>query len=67
MTADPRALDWWRLFHRFKASVLWLTAARSFAEGRSKEMVLIMSGLQGGHFHPQRKSSRWMEARGVMA
>jgi aminoglycoside phosphotransferase (APT) family kinase protein len=51
MMVDPAALDWWRLFGAFKASVLWLTAAKSFAEGRSKEMVLVMSAINGGHIH----------------
>ena len=66
MTVDLQALDWWRLFTAFKASVLWLTAAKSFAEGRSKEMVLVMSGVQGGHIH-RNEILRMMEARGAMA
>jgi aminoglycoside phosphotransferase (APT) family kinase protein len=63
---DLDALDWWRLFSAFKASVLWLTAARSFADGRSREMVLAMSAIQGGHLH-RTEILKLMEARGAMA
>ncbi len=66
MAVDAPALDWWRLFTAIKASVLWLTAARSFAEGRSKDMVLAMSGVNGGHIH-RSEMLRLMEARGAMA
>ena len=66
MAVDHEALDWWRLFTALKASVLWLTAARSFAEGRSKEMVLVMSGVNGGHIH-RNVIFGLMEARGAMA
>ena len=47
------------------ASVLWLTAARSFAEGRSREMVLIMSDLNASHIH-RNEILRMMAARGAM-
>ena len=51
LSVDPEALDWWRLFTALKASVLWLTAAKSFAEGRSGDMVLVMSAVNAGHIH----------------
>jgi aminoglycoside phosphotransferase (APT) family kinase protein len=66
MAVDPAALDWWRLFTAFKASVIWLTAAKSIAEGRSKEIVLLMSGLNAGHFH-RNEILKWMEAHGALA
>lgn len=66
LTVDAQALDWWRLFTALKASVLWLTAARSFAEGRSKEMVLILSGVNGGHVH-RKVILDMMETRGALA
>lgn len=66
MKVDALALNWWRLFTALKASVLWLTAARSFAEGRSKEMVLVMSGINAGHIH-RKVILDLMEARGAMA
>ena len=66
MVVDAPALDWWQLFTALKASVIWLTAARSFAEGRSKEMVLVMSGVNGGHIH-RTEILKMMEARGAMA
>lgn len=66
MRVDPQALDWWRLFSAFKASILWLTAARSFAEGRSHEMVLVMSGLNGGHIH-RNEILKMMKLLGAMA
>ena len=65
-TVDHAALDWWRLFSAFKASVLWLIAARSFSEGRSKEMVLAMSAIQAGHLH-RTEILKMMAARGAMA
>ena len=65
MPVDEQALDWWRLFTAFKASVLWLTAARSFAEGRSREMVLIMSDLNASHIH-RTEILRMMAVRGAM-
>ena len=66
MAVDPRALDWWRLFVAFKASVLWLTAAKSFADGRGREIALVMSAVQGGHIH-RNEILKMMEARGAMA
>jgi aminoglycoside phosphotransferase (APT) family kinase protein len=66
MAVDAQALDWWRLFSAFKASVLWLTAAKSFAEGKSKEMVLVMSAVNAGHIH-RNVILNMMEARGAMA
>ena len=66
MAVDPEALAWWRLFSAFKGSVLWLTAARSFADGRSREMVLAMSAIQGGNLH-RGEILKLMEARGAMA
>jgi len=66
MVVDPQALDWWRLFTALKASVLWLTAAKSFAEGRASEMVLVMSAVNAGHIH-RNEILRMMEARGAMA
>jgi len=66
ISVDPRALDWWRLFVAFKASILWLTGARSFEDGRNREMVLIMSGINGGHFH-RNEILKMMKALGAMA
>ena len=66
MAVDSQALDWWRLFTALKASVLWLTAAKSFAEGRAREMVLVMSAVNAGHIH-RSAILRMMEERGAMA
>lgn len=65
LAVDGAALDWWRLFSAFKASVIWLTAARSFADGRSREMVLAMSAIQAGAFHRQ-QILQMLKARGAM-
>ncbi len=66
LRVDRVALDWWRLFSAFKASVLWLTAARSFADGRSREMVLAMSAIHAGHLH-RAEILKLMAERGAMA
>ena len=66
MAVDSEALDWWRLFTALKASVLWLTAAKSFAEQGTREMVLVMSAVNAGHIH-RNEILRMMEARGAMA
>jgi len=66
MTVTTATLDWWRLFSAYKASVIWLTAARSIADGRTREMTLAMSAIQAGHFH-RNEILKLMEARGAMA
>jgi aminoglycoside phosphotransferase (APT) family kinase protein len=66
LAVDTAALDWWRLFAAVKASVLWLTAAKSFADGKSKEMVLVMTAVNGGHIH-RNEILKMMEAQGAMA
>jgi aminoglycoside phosphotransferase (APT) family kinase protein len=66
LDVHPAALEWWRLFSAFKASVLWLSAAKSFADGGSKEMVLVMSAVNAGHIH-RSEILNIMEARGLMA
>lgn len=65
LSVTPEALDWWRLFSAFKASVIWLTAARSVLDGRSCEMVLVMSAIQAGPFH-RGVILRLMEEQGAM-
>ena len=51
LTIDRAALDWWRLFACVKACGIWTTAEASFAEGRSREMVVALTGLRGNRFH----------------
>lgn len=51
MTVDREALDWWRLFAPVKGCGIWTTAEASFADGKSSEMVIAMSGMRGNAFH----------------
>ncbi|PXA82857.1 phosphotransferase family protein [Nostoc sp. 3335mG] len=51
MTIDRAALDWWRLYAPVKACGLWTTAEASFAEGKSREMVVALTALRANHFH----------------
>jgi len=46
---DPAALHWWDVFSHVKATAIWLTGGRSFAEGRTQEplMALIPRMLNG--------------------
>ena len=48
---DHEALNWWRLFAPIKACAIWTTAEASFAEGKTTEMVIAMSGLRANAFH----------------
>jgi len=65
MKVDNEALDWWRLFAPVKACGIWTTAEASFAEGRSSEMVIAMSGIRANAFHRQEILERFA-ARGAM-
>lgn len=51
LRVDRDALDWWRLFACVKACGIWTTAEASFAQGRSRETIVAVTGLRGGHFH----------------
>ncbi len=63
---DRAALEWWRLFSAFKASVLWITAARSFEDDPHRAIVLVMSGVNGGHIH-RKEILRMMMDMGELA
>jgi aminoglycoside phosphotransferase (APT) family kinase protein len=65
LTVDRKALDWWRLFSPVKGCAIWTTAEASFAEGRSAEMVVAMSGLRANAFHRRVILDRMAE-RGAM-
>jgi aminoglycoside phosphotransferase (APT) family kinase protein len=64
-TIDRAALDWWRLFAPLKACAIWTSAEASFDNGSSREMVIAMSGIRGGHFH-RGEILRQMAVRGAM-
>jgi aminoglycoside phosphotransferase (APT) family kinase protein len=40
---DPKALRWWEVFSGVKAQGIWLTGARSFKDGRSRELMLAQT------------------------
>ncbi|GIW17568.1 MAG: aminoglycoside phosphotransferase [Tepidiforma sp.] len=40
LRADPAALYWWEVFSHVKCQGIWVTGARSFAEGRTNELIL---------------------------
>jgi aminoglycoside phosphotransferase (APT) family kinase protein len=42
LRADPHAVHWWWLFNDVKCQAIWLTGARSFQEGRSRELILAI-------------------------
>ncbi len=40
LAADPEAVHWWWLFNDVKCQAIWLTGARSFQEGRTRELII---------------------------
>jgi aminoglycoside phosphotransferase (APT) family kinase protein len=65
LAVDRAALDWWRLFAPVKACAIWTTAEASFAEGRSREMIIALTALRASHFHRKEILER-MAQRGAM-
>lgn len=65
LTVDRKALDWWRLFAPVKALGLWTTAEASFTEGKSREMIVALTGWRGGHFHRQEILRQMAERRAL--
>jgi len=41
---DPEAFRWWSVFAHIKALAIWLTSARTFAEGDNDDPILAWSG-----------------------
>lgn len=40
-SVDRSALHWWRVLNEVKLHTIWLTGARSFAEGRTDELMMV--------------------------
>ncbi len=40
LRADPAALRWWELFSSVKALAIWISSAREYRDGRSRDPVL---------------------------
>ncbi len=38
---DRKALHWWDVFSGVKAQGIWLTGARSYADGRTQELIMV--------------------------
>ena len=45
LTFDPVAFKWWEMFATVKGLVIWVSAARSFMDGKNVDPVLAFSGL----------------------
>ena len=43
LKVDPGALHWWEVFNAVKAQGIWLTGARSFHDGKSRELMLAQT------------------------
>ncbi|MCP4755534.1 MAG: phosphotransferase family protein [Proteobacteria bacterium] len=44
LKVEPEALYWWELFTGVKALSIWLDAARKYADGSSKDIILAHTG-----------------------
>lgn len=51
LKADPRALEWWRLFAAVKACAIWTNAEVSFQERTNREMIVALTAMRASHFH----------------
>ena len=65
LSVDRDALSWWQLFSAVKASVIWTTAASSYASGKNREMTIALSGIRAAHFH-RKLVFEMMRSRGAM-
>ena len=45
LTFDPVAFAWWEMFATVKGLVIWVSAARSFVDGKNDDPILAFSGL----------------------
>jgi aminoglycoside phosphotransferase (APT) family kinase protein len=63
LSVDRKALDWWRLFAPVKALGLWATAEASFTEGKSRELIVALTGWRGGYYHRQELLRQMAERR----
>ena len=50
---DRAALFWWEVFSSVKAQAIWLTAARTFQSGGSRELVLAFTAYWLGNFQDE--------------
>ena len=50
---DRAALHWWEVFSSVKAQAIWLTAARTFQSGGSRELVLAFTAYWLGNFQDE--------------
>ncbi|MDZ7728459.1 MAG: phosphotransferase family protein [Dehalococcoidia bacterium] len=50
---DRDALHWWDIFSGIKGQAIWLTGARSYQEGESKELILAMTSYWLSNFQDE--------------
>jgi len=48
---DPRALEWWETFACVKGIAIWLSSAREFADGRSRDPVIVAAAWFATDIH----------------
>lgn len=53
MTADPKALHWWRIFSALKGMGIWTSSSEDFHFGESKSLMLAISGWLMSARHQQ--------------
>ncbi len=51
LVADAEALRWWGVFAQVMGLVIWISATRELADGRSHDPVLAFAGLIPYRFH----------------
>ncbi len=48
---DPAALAWWETFACVKGLAIWLSSAREFADGKSRESMMVMAAWFATDIH----------------
>lgn len=62
---DSQAFAWWRLFAHLKGLAIWISAARSYVDGKNVDPVLAFSGWYCQVEHNRLIAARLAAAKGV--